>query len=787
MAKTIAALGCMMALIFDVASAAPARVSPFALTEVRLLDGPFKHAQELDHKYLLALDPDRFLHNFRVNAGLPSNVEPYGGWEAPEWSFRGHAAGHYLTALALMYASTSDERLKQRLDYFVAELAKCQDASGKTASHFGFLATTPESMYERLENGQGGTGVLYYAMHKWMAGLLDAYELGHNAQALDVLKKLADWLEFRLDRLSDKQLQNALRIEHGGINETMANLYAITKDPNHIRIAQRLNHQAIFNPLARGEDRLDDLHGNTQVPKIIGAAREYELTGNETYRTIAEFFWNRVALHRSFIFGGNTDAEHFFAVGQESKHLTQTTGEGCNTYNMLKLTRHIFSWNPSAESMDFYERGLYNHILATQHPDTGAFIYFLALEPGWRKLYGTLDQTFWCCTGSGFENHAKYGDTIFYHDDRSLYVNLFISAELQWKEKGITVRQETRFPDEDRTSLTIHAARPLDLAIKIRYPGWSGPIRVTVNGQDQPVTAQRASYVTLERQWQEGDHIDVQLPMSLHVEPLPGDASLVALMYGPIVLAGQLGREPALEHKPTEFAGAFPVARIPETNPVVPGFVTTAADLLSHVRPMPGKPLTFRTEAIGRPNDVTLVPLYRIVTERYNVYWELYDEPGWQKFFAQAGPKEEQRKADEACVLDEVWAGWAASETNHNVKIEKSVALSRDNFLFRQAPAGGFGWTLKAAAGQPMILRIGYVGMESPVFDILVEDRKIAEERIIRTRGEKGRTTTVVKSYDVPADLSTGKDAVEIRFAGRQDTGTARVIFCELSRTRVSP
>jgi len=769
------------------ASIAPVQAKPFDLTEVRLLNGPFKHAQELDHKYLLALDPDRFLHNFRINAGLSSNVEPYGGWEAPDWGFRGHTAGHYLTALALMYASTGDETLKRRMDYFVAELAKCQEASGKTASHFGFLATVPEAVYERLENGEGGTGVLYYAMHKWMAGLLDAYQLGHNAQALDVVKKLADWLEFRLDRLSDQQLQNALRIEHGGINETMANLYAVTQDPNHIRMAQRLNHRAIFDPLVRGEDRLDDLHGNTQIPKIIGAAREYELTGNAMYRTIAEFFWRRVALHRSFIFGGNTDGERFFPVGEESRHLTQTTGEGCNTYNMLKLTRHVFAWNPSAESMDFYERGLYNHILATQHPETGMFIYFMSLEPGWRKLYGTFDQTFWCCTGSGFENHAKYGDTIFFHDDQSLYVNLFIPSELQWKEKGITLRQETRFPEEDRTTLTLHTTNPVKLTIKIRYPTWSGPLSVAVNGQVQAIQAERASYVTLDREWRDGDRISVRLPMSLHAEPLADDPSLVALMVGPIVLAGQLGREPALDRKPMEIAGAFPVARIPEINPLVPGFVTTVADLLSHVRAVPGRPLTFTTEGIGRPHDVTFIPLYRIVNERYSVYWRLYDEEGWKRFHAEAGPKEDARKAAEARVLDEVWACWAASEAAHHVRAEQSLAMSRDNFLFREAAKGGFSWTLKAASGQPMTLRVGYVGVDSPTFDIFVEGQKIAEERIVRTRGERGRTTMVVKTYDVPAALSAGKDAVEVRFAGQQDTGTARVIFCELSQAAPDP
>jgi len=776
----------MVAACAGLCIAVPIQVVPFDLSQVRLLDGPFKHAQDMDHKYLLALEPDRLLHNFRVNAGLASTAEPVGGWESPTSELRGHTLGHYLSACSLMAASTGDPELKRRIEYMVAELAKCQATLAKKGSNPGYLAAFPESFYDRVDNRQS-VWAPWYTMHKIMAGLLEAYHSGGNAQAIEVATALGNWVKFRVDRLPVEQFQASLNNEHGGMNDVMADLAAVTGNREFLRIAEAFNHKIIFEPLARGEDRLDDLHGNTQIPKIIGAARQYELTGNPTYRTIAEFFWNRVAQHRSFIFGGNTDGERFFPVGQESRHLTQTTGEGCNTYNMLKLTRYVFGWNASAESMDFYERALYNHILATQHPDTGMFIYFMSLEPGWRKLYGTFDQTFWCCTGSGFENHAKYGDTIFFHDDQSLYVNLFIPSELQWKEKGITLRQETRFPEEDRTTLTLRSAGPVKLAIKIRYPAWSGRVEVAVNGERQTIDAQPSSYMTLDRPWRDGDTLSVRLPMSLRAVPLTDDPSQVAFMYGPLVLGGNLGRETGLDRKPAEIAGAFPVARIPEVNPLVPGFVTTATDLLSHVRPVPGRPLTFTTEGIGRPRDVIFMPLYRVVNERYTVYWRLYDEEGWKRFFAEAGPKEDARKAAEARVLDEVWASWAASEAAHNLKAEQSLAMGRDNFLFREAARGGFSWTLKAASGQPMTLRIGYVGVDSPTFDIFVEGRKIAEERIVRTRGEKGRTTTVVKTYDVPVAHSAGKDAVEVRFSGQQDTGTARVIFCELSRAAPNP
>ncbi len=781
---TLFALG-LLALDGAAAPPPPATLSAFPLSDVRLLDGPFKHAQDLDRRYLLALDPDRLLHNFRVNVGLPSTAEPVGGWEAPGSELRGHATGHYLSACALMFASTGDPEIKRRLDYLVGELAKCQAAGPRRGYHPGYLAAFPESFFDRVDNRQG-VWAPWYTMHKILAGLLDAYENGGNAQALTVATALGQWVGFRVDRLPVEKFQASLNNEHGGMNEAMANLAALTKDTDFLRIAEAFNHQVIFAPLARGEDDLGTLHGNTQIPKIIGAAREYELTGNPTYRTVAESFWKFVTRDRSFIFGGNTDEEHFFAPHTESQHLSQTTGEGCNTYNMLKLTRHVFAWQPTAAAMDFYERALYNHILASQNPDTGRFIYFMALQPGWRKLYGTFDQTFWCCTGSGFENHAKYGETIFYHDDASIYVNLFIASELTWPERGLTLRQETRFPEDDRTTLTLHAARPQKFALKIRHPAWCEKLTVTVNGTAVALSqSPPSSYLTLEREWHDGDQITVQLPLTLHAEPLSDDPTQVALMYGPIVLAGQLGRD-GLEKKPTEIVGAFPVARVPEDNPLVPAFVTNAADLLSHVHAVPGHPLTFATTGMGRPKDVTLVPLFRIVDERYTVYWRLYDEAGWQKFFAVAGPEEAARAAAQARMLDEVWACWAESESAHHVQPGQSRAVGLDDFLFREAAQGGFSWTLAAAAGQPLKLRVGYVGVDSPPFEIQVDGQKLADERIARTRGEKNRTTVVVKTYDIPAELSAGKSAVEVRFAGRGETGTARVIFCELSSTVTS-
>src|SRR5437867_7099274 len=363
-----------------------------------------------------------------------------------------------------------------------------------------------------------------------MAGLLAMYLLCGNRQALDVVVKKADWVKFRVDRLSDQQQQAALDTEFGGMNEVLANLYAVTGDPEHLRVAKKFDHRAVFDPLARGEDSLNGLHANTQIPKAIGAAREYELTGEKRYHDIASFFWQRVAKHRSYVIGGHSDGEHFFPVENFSKYLGASTTETCNTYNMLKLTRHLFAWEPSAETMDFYERGLYNHILASQDPATGMMTYYVPLRPGAFKTFSTPEQSFWCCVGTGMENHAKYGDTIYLHDEQSLYVNLFVPSELDWKDKGLVVRQETRFPEEETMLLALKSRKPVRLAVRIRYPSWSSGMTVADNGHTDTIRATPGSYVTVEREWKNGDTVAVRLPMRLRVESMPDDPKVMALL-----------------------------------------------------------------------------------------------------------------------------------------------------------------------------------------------------------------------------------------------------------------
>ena len=601
------------------------QVQPFDLAGVRLLPGPFYDAMLRDQKYLLSLDPDRLLHTFRLNVKLPSSAMPYGGWEAPGCELRGHCLGHYLSALSLMYASTGDARYRKRVDYIVAQLALCQDASPAAGFNPGYLSAFPESFIDRVEQ-QRNVWAPWYTLHKILAGLYDASQLCGNQQALAMAGKMADWVKFRVDRLTPAQMQGSLENEQGGMTEVLANLYGATGNTNYLATARAFNHQKVLQPLADRQDRLDGLHANTQIPKIIGAAREYELTGDARYADIAKFFWDRVALHRSYVIGDHSDREHFFSVDQFARHLSPETCETCNMYNMLKLTRHLFAWSPDAVTMDFYERALYNDILASQDPDTGMFVYLMSLKPGHFKNYSTAETAFWCCVGTGMENHAKYGDTIYYHDAASLYVNLFIPSELNWPEKKLVVRQETTFPESDTTRLSFKCPKPEQLAVKVRWPAWAQPeLTIRINGQKQKITGQPGSYVTLDRTWRTGDRLEIKLPMNLHSEPLPGTTNIIALLYGPLVLAGDLGTN----NIPNPYNGSQ-TAFVRVADPAVPVLVAEPGAVLGKVRTT-SDPLVFQTRSLGQPNDVRLIPFYRASHVRYSVYWNLVSPEDWKK------------------------------------------------------------------------------------------------------------------------------------------------------------
>lgn len=594
----------------------PSLAQPFDLADVRLLPGPFLDATEVNRRYLLGLDPDRLLHMFRVTAGLPSSAAPLGGWEAPDNELRGHFVGHYLSACALMGASRGDTATRDRGVAIVRGLATCQQALGT-----GYLSAFPEELFDRLRAGKPAWAP-FYTLHKIMAGLLDTYQLSGDRQALDVLEGMAQWTSAWTKPLGDEQMARILEREYGGMNELLYNLAAVTGERSYMALAHRFDHERLFEPLALGRDELKGLHVNTTIPKVIGAARRYELTGEARYHEVADYFWTEVSGRRAYCTGGTSNGENWNAEpGIISTELGPETEECCPTYNMLKLTRHVFQWTADPRAADYYERALFNGILGTQHPADGDKLYYVPLASGYWKLFGTPLHDFWCCTGTGAESFAKLGDSIYFHDDQGVFVNLFIASRVDWAGKGVRITQQTRFPEEDTTTLTVDCARPTRMALRVRIPYWTTHGgSASLNGKQLEAFAAPSSYLVIDRTWRSGDTLRVTLPMRLRAEPTLDDASVQAVMYGPIVLAGRLGTQgltPAtLRAPPTK----------PRTVPEFPPHSAIAAPTLD-TRGIAGDAWASRTGPLefctrGQRQDVVLVPFYRIIDERYAVYWK---------------------------------------------------------------------------------------------------------------------------------------------------------------------
>jgi hypothetical protein len=590
------------------------KAQPFPLAQVRLGDGPFRQAMEANLKYLHLLPADRMLHSFRVTAGLPSSAEPLGGWEKPDCELRGHfAGGHILTAFALAYSSTGDETLKTKGDYMVAELAKCQKALGG-----GYLGAYPTELYDRLRDGRK-VWAPFYTLHKIIAGHLDMYRHCGNGQALEVAENIARWVGEWIKPLSVEHMQRVLSVEHGGMLEVLSDLHAVTGKQEYLDTANRFEHQRIFNPLASGKDELKGLHANTTIPKITGVARRYELTQVWRDYRIASYFWREITSGRMYANGGTSCDEHWRTdPGKLATELTKTTCECCCAYNMMKLTRHLYGWSADPRYFDYYERALFNHRLGTINPEDGAMMYFVPLASGYWKFFNSPLNTFWCCTGTGVEEYAKLGDSIYWQGANSLFVNLFIASELHWPEKGIRLRQETRFPEEEGTTLTVQSEKPSLFALHIRVPYWATKgVTVKVNGKPQAIRARPTSYLTLRRQWKTGDQVEVSLPMALHIHAMPDDPTIQAVMYGPMGLNGSLGAQGLTKEM---MYGGYDTTLVgdPVTAPEIVG---DKKNPVAWVERVAGEPLTFRT--VGQSQTITLVPFYKLWGERYATYWKV--------------------------------------------------------------------------------------------------------------------------------------------------------------------
>ncbi len=608
----------------------------FNVADVTLLPGPFRDNMVRDLDYLLAFDCDRLLAPFQTVAGLPTRAPSLGGWESE--GLASHYTGHFLSASSMMYAQTRDARLAAKIDYMLVHLAACQRANGRDDAQFqGYCAGIPDSKaaFRKALEGHidvGNPHALYsfslngmwspwYTVHKIMAGLRDVYLHLGRARARRILVGMAQWAAQYPHRLTPQQMQTMLISEQGGMNEVLADVAAITGEPRYLHLAEQFNQKAQLDPLMRRKDILTGVHSNQYIPRVIGLATQYELNGRTDARAGAEFFWENVARHRTYVFGGNGDHEDFFALGDTWQHLTVGSAESCCTYNILKLTNHYFCWNATMEAADFFERGLVNHILGSQDPKTGMMTYYISMRPGHFKTFCTPWDSCWCCAGTGMENHAKYSRGLYYHKDDTLWVNLYIASELRWKRTGLTIRQRTQFPNAPTVRIEISAERPVRATLRLRHPYWSTPsMDLKLNGESLD-PGRPGEYLDLTRQWRDGDVIDITLRMPLRIERLRHHPSTFAILAGPTVLAATLGD--ALMSPPVPYAttNQYEWRKVPD--PVtVPTLATEGRPVEQWVVPDPVKPLVWHTRGVGRPADVMLVPFHQVAHERYVVYFD---------------------------------------------------------------------------------------------------------------------------------------------------------------------
>ncbi len=653
-----AAFPAVSAAAAPAAYAVPLAAKRLPLSAVRLTGGPLKEAQDADARYLLELEPDRMLAGYRLRAGLEPKAEAYGGWDSVNGKqLTGHIAGHYLSAVSLMSAANGDAQCKERADYLVRELKEVQDKRGT-----GYLGALTDNkgrdaatiFEEEVSHGTIRSGSFdlngmwspWYTLHKTFAGLRDAYRYTGNETALQVEIRFAEWAEGILAPMTEAQIQRMLNTEFGGMNEVFVDLYADTGNPRWLDLSYKFEHRSFTGPLKRHVDNLAGKHGNTQVPKLIGSAERYAYAGNASDLIAASFFWDRVAQHHTFATGGHGKDEYFGEPDELSERVDGRTAETCNVYNMLKLTRRLFEFYPDAHYADFQERALFNHILASLDPETRAMCYMVPVGRGVQHEYQDMFRSFTCCVGTGMESHALHGDGIYFVSANKLWVNLYAPSVAEWKSKGATVALETGFPLGDQATLKFALPSPKTFTLELRRPYWAGEgFAIRVNGKalsaddlrnpvpndhgggrqprrrdGQPPVPEPGYFVDINRTWQSGDTVEVILPKTLRLEPLADNTNRVAILWGPLVLAGDLGPEERRRRG----------ARAREDLQAVPVLVAAGRPVEEWVKPLADKPATFRTDGVGRERDVELVPFYRLHHRTYAIYWDLYTPEGWK-------------------------------------------------------------------------------------------------------------------------------------------------------------
>lgn len=753
----------------------PVQMESFDVKDVTLTPSAFKHAEEMDIRYLLGIDPDRLLAPYLKEAGLKPKAENYTNWE--NTGLDGHIGGHYLSALTYMYASTGNQEIKGRLDYVISELKRCYDANGN-----GYISGVPggKQIWKEIAEGNiraasfglNDRWVPLYNIHKIFAGLRDAYLIYGSKECREMFIGLTDWMYRLTSGLTDEQLQDMLRSEHGGLNEVFADAAAISGDARFMELAKRFSHKRVLEPLLKGEDHLTGMHANTQIPKVIGYKRIADLEGYEDWDKAAQYFWETVVDNRSITIGGNSVFEHFHPAENFESMLTSEQGpETCNTYNMLRLTKMLYATTGNTHYMDYYERALYNHILSTINPIQGGFVYFTPMRPGHYRVYSQPQTSFWCCVGSGMENHARYGEMIYSHKgDKELIVNLFIPSVLTWGKT--VVEQVNSFPAEEGTTLMINPKKPAEFTVSIRIPEWTESAKMNAKVNGEPVEAVlEDGFLKIERRWAKGDKISVDLPMSLRAVQLPDKTENYSFMYGPVVLAASLGKEDQLGMYADDSRGGHIAAgkKLPLNE--MPLIVGEKDDMLSRISKVEGKPLTFRMTGLAplKYKEMTLVPFSSLHECRYMVYWPLVSEQEWKERLAKQEADEKARIALELITADKVTCGEQQPESDHFSNVAESVNGDDNGRHWRMTGRNGwFSYILNTKGWPVQHVRIALNGREGNEATVLVNGKEAGSIIPHMTGNEE------IHLIDIPQEFRS-ENVLEVTVKGMEGKASPKI------------
>lgn len=751
----------------------------FPLGDITLLDGPLKHARDLNVQVLLKYDCDRMLAPYRKEAGLQPRKPSYPNWDGLD----GHVGGHYLSALAIN-AATGNEECRKRMEYMISELQLVLDANNQRPEAWchNYIGGVPNSakMWTAFSKGDFGsyfgTWAPFYNIHKMYAGLRDAWLYCGNEQAKNLFLKFCDWAVDITRDLNDEQMEKMLGNEHGGMNEVLADAYAITGEQKYLDCARRFSHRMLLVPLENGKDCLDNMHANTQIPKVIGYQRIAELAHDVQYHNASEYFWEIVTRQRSLALGGNSRREHFPTKENCIDYINDIDGpESCNTYNMLKLTEDLNRVKPNGMYGDFYETAMFNHILSAQHPQHGGYVYFTSARPRHYRNYSAPNKAMWCCVGTGMENHGKYGQFVWTHDkgvkaeDDALYVNLFVASELNWKERKMVIRQQTAFPYAE-TSVVEVAKGKGTFILKVRKPSWCENFKVKGVGFDAD-SYEENGFVCMKRKWKKGDQVKISMPMHAYIKPMINVPQYVAIMYGPILLGMKTGTEDmrgliADGSRFGQYAGGKKLA-LDEAPILLPKHLD---DIAKNLKPVPAKPLHFKLAThMENTIDGELQPFFEIHDSRYMMYWLALGENDYKAYMQKLADEEKARQALEARTVDKVNPGEQQPETDHRMETDDSNKGNTEGIFFRDAKDGHyFSYLMQTKGETNLSLQLKFWGQDewrTSEFDIYVNDKLLCSVN----NSHRWRTTQFkTVDYAIPSEFVKGKKEIRVKFVAHK-------------------